>query len=145
MITRELNEIIISERDLKDLREVVRALRSAGGHPQRRYAADLEAELDRARVVPDAEVPDDVVTMNSTVRIRDQRTREVETFTLVYPHEADVLEGRVSVLAPLGLALLGTRAGEVVRWQVPAGVRTLKVQQVTHPPATPTRCAAAAG
>ena len=67
--------------------------------------------MRRARVVPRSEIPPDVVTMNSTVRLRDLETGEEETYTLVYPDEADIEENKLSVLAPVGTALLGTGPG----------------------------------
>ena len=75
-------------------------------------------------------MPEDVVTMNSTVRVRDLETGEVDTYTLVYPHEADIEENKLSVLAPVGTALLGYRAGDVVEWPVPAGITRFRVEEV---------------
>jgi regulator of nucleoside diphosphate kinase len=68
------------------------------------YLSALAGELGRARVVPRSEIPPDVVTMNSVVRLRDLETEEEETYTLVYPSEADVTLNRLSVLAPVGTA-----------------------------------------
>jgi regulator of nucleoside diphosphate kinase len=96
--------------------------------------AALAGELRRARVIPRDEVPPDVVTMNSTVRVQDLETGEEETYTLVYPHEADVWAGKLSVLAPVGTALLGYRAGDVVEWPVPAGVARIRIQEVVPQP-----------
>jgi regulator of nucleoside diphosphate kinase len=127
------SEIVVTSTDLERLRELTRAIRSAK-HPFRQYVGELEAELGRARVIAPSDVPPDVVTMNSTVRIRDRRSREVEEFTLVYPADSDVLDGRLSVLAPLGLAVLGARAGDVISWRVPAGERTFKVEAVLYQP-----------
>jgi regulator of nucleoside diphosphate kinase len=127
------SEIIVTDTDLAKLREMTRALRTSQ-HPFRQYAGDLDAELARARVVPRADVPPDVVTMNSTIRIRDRRSREGEEFTLVYPAESDALDSRISVLAPLGLAVLGARTGDVIKWQVPAGVRTFTIEAILYQP-----------
>lgn len=127
------SEIVITDTDLERLREVTRGLR-AMRNPLRQYAGELEAELGRARVVPRTAVGPDVVTMNCTIRIRDQRSREVEEFTLVYPNDSDILSGRLSILAPLGQAVLGTRVGDVVQWHVPAGVRTFRVEEVLYQP-----------
>lgn len=99
--------------------------------------AGLAGELRRARVVPRAEIPPDVVTMNSTVRVRDLETGEVDTYTLVFPHEADIAVNRLSVLAPVGTALLGYRAGDVVEWPVPAGVARIRIEEVVPRPAGP--------
>lgn len=98
------------------------------------YLAALAGELQRASVVPRSQIPRDVVTMNSTVRLRDLETGEEETYTLVYPDEADIESDRLSVLAPIGTALLGYREGDVVEWPVPAGVRRFRVEEVLFQP-----------
>ena len=126
-------ELVVTDTDLARLREMTRALRSTR-HPYQQYAGDLEAELGRARVVPQSDVPADVVTMNCKIRIRDQRGRESEEFTLVYPNESDILDGRLSVLAPLGLAVLGARVGDLIKWRVPAGERTFRVERIVYQP-----------
>lgn len=95
---------------------------------------ELRAELDRARVVPQCEVPGDVVTMNSTVALRDLDTNELETYTLVYPDRAAIANNKLSVLAPIGTAILGYRVGDELKWRVPAGWRRLKVEQVIFQP-----------
>jgi regulator of nucleoside diphosphate kinase len=101
---------------------------------QRGHLKDLEAELDRALVVAPEDVPHDVVTMNSTVILQDLKTGEIETYTLVYPDRADILNNQLSVLAPVGTAVLGQRVGDVLRWRVPAGWRQLKIEQVVYQP-----------
>jgi regulator of nucleoside diphosphate kinase len=98
------------------------------------YLAALAGELSRARVVPRSKIPADVVTMNSVVRLRDLEADEVETYTLVYPSEADIGQNRLSVLAPVGTALIGYRAGDVVEWPVPAGVRRFRIEEVLFQP-----------
>ena len=98
------------------------------------YLAALAGELRRARVVPRSQIPRDVVTMNSTVRLRDLETGEEETYTLVYPEEANIEADRLSVLAPIGTALLGYRAGDVVEWPVPAGVSRFRIEEVVFQP-----------
>lgn len=98
------------------------------------YLAALAGELRRARVVPRSQIPPDVVTMNSTVRLRDLETDEEETYTLVYPEDADIEADRLSILAPIGTALLGYRAGDVVEWPVPAGVRRFRIEEVVFQP-----------
>ena len=95
---------------------------------------ELKVELSRAQVVPKEQVPPDVVTMDSTVLLRDLDTNEAETYTLVYPENADIANQRLSVLAPVGTAILGYRVGDEFRWQVPAGWRRLKVEQVISQP-----------
>jgi regulator of nucleoside diphosphate kinase len=94
----------------------------------------LKDELDRGTVVAPGGVPKGVVTMHSRVRVRDVEEDETETYSLVYPDEADINDGKLSVLAPLGTALLGTRVGDVVEFDAPAGTRRLKVERVLYQP-----------
>lgn len=100
----------------------------------RRYLDALEIEVERARVVDTAAVPADVITMNSTVRLRDLDTDELLEFTLVYPEEANAEQNRVSVLAPVGTAIIGYRVGDTIEWPVPAGKIRLAVEQVLYQP-----------
>ena len=83
----------------------------------------LQGELARAIVVSDEAVPADVVTMDSRVAYTDGSTGVSREITLVYPHEADGTQGRVSVLAPVGTALLGLSAGQSIEWEFPDGRR----------------------
>ena len=125
--------IFITEEDRARLDALIR--RALGHHAhQTAYLAALAGELRRARVVPRAQMPEDVVTMNATVRVRDLETGEEDTYTLVYPHEADIEANKLSVLAPVGTALLGYRAGDVVEWPVPAGVARLRIEEVAPRP-----------
>lgn len=94
----------------------------------------LYDELDRATVVDDDAMPGDVVTMGSTVTFEDEKTGEQRRIDLVYPAEADAGSGRISVLAPVGAALVGLREGETIEWPVPGGaVRRLRVVSVAQP------------
>jgi regulator of nucleoside diphosphate kinase len=98
------------------------------------YLLDLQGELQRARTVDPSVVPADVITMNSTVRLRDNDSGEEETFTLVYPRDANIAVNRLSILAPIGTAILGCRVGDVVQWRVPSGTRCLTVEEVLYQP-----------
>lgn len=101
---------------------------------ERIYLKLLTEELLRAEVVEPLKIPRDVVTMNSLVKFRDMETREVYIYSIVYPANSDFEKGRISVLAPIGMALLGYRVGDVVEWPVPAGMRRLKVEEVLFQP-----------
>ncbi len=79
-------------------------------------------------------VPPDVVTMRSRVRVLDMVSGRAATYTICYPTEANLEAGRLSVLAPIGTALLGYREGDVVEWPVPGGVRVLKIEKLEHQP-----------
>jgi regulator of nucleoside diphosphate kinase len=126
-----LDPIIISDPDIARLR----GLLGAGADASQRNAAHLDElrdELDRAIVVAADLVPSDVVTMGSWVQIRDSAGGRVEAFQLVYPREADAATHRVSILAPLGTALLGNSEGDDVEWRMPGGVRRFRVYKVTQ-------------
>ena len=94
----------------------------------------LLGELNRALLTPAAEIPADVITLHSRVRVVDLKTGEALEITIVLPEEADVDAGKISVLAPLGTALLGFSQGDEIEWPVPAGVRRLRVEQVLFQP-----------
>jgi regulator of nucleoside diphosphate kinase len=123
--------IFITEGDLVELRRMIYRTDSNGDGP---YLANLEAELGRAKIVPAEDVPRDVVTMNSKVLLYDLDTREREMFELVYPWHANAENNRVSVLAPIGTALIGARVGDVIRWPVPAGVLRFRIEDLIYQP-----------
>ena len=93
----------------------------------------LREELDRAAIIDSAAIPAGVVIMDSTVEFEDLGTGEVEEYTLTFPDRANVEEKRLSILAPIGTALIGYRVGDLVRWSTPGGVRQLKIRRVTAP------------
>ncbi len=95
---------------------------------------ELRAELDRAVVVEAARIDAEIVTMNSRVRIRELSTGAEHEYTLVYPLAADFASGRISVLTPLGAALIGYRKGDDVEWKVPGGIRRFKIIEVLYQP-----------
>ena len=93
----------------------------------------LRAELERAIVVPAQALPPGVVSMYSRVRYRDEHAGVSRQIQIVLPKDADVAHGKVSVLAPVGAALLGLETGQVIDWRFPAGeVRRLRVEEVLH-------------
>jgi regulator of nucleoside diphosphate kinase len=95
----------------------------------------LEDELQRAKIVDSSEIPDDVVTMNSVVSFEDLETGERSEITLVYPSASSGSESRVSILAPIGGALLGLSVGDAIDWPVPGGrSRRLRVTAVHYQP-----------
>jgi regulator of nucleoside diphosphate kinase len=124
--------IYITEFDLKRLHELIVDARRLDRHNP--YLESLEAELSRGKVVAPTEVPPDVVTMNSQVRLIDLDTQEEMVYTLVFPPEADIAHNKISVLAPIGTAMLGYRVGDTFNWPVPDGVRRLQVAQVLYQP-----------
>jgi len=124
--------IQLTVQDLARLRAVV-DLHSEG--IERPAAEMLEAELDRAQVVSQEGLPPDVVSMRSRVLYEDADSRDRREAVLVYPEEADLARSRISVLAPIGTALLGLQAGQSVSWPVPGRrTRTIRVLSVIYQP-----------
>jgi len=116
------HSIIVTDRDLALLRLL-------------RDDAHLQAELERADVVDARDVPADVVTMNSRVVFEDVTTGKTTEVTIVFPQDADLQRGRISVLAPVGTALLGLAQGDCIVWPFPDGSsRCLRVVEVTFQP-----------
>lgn len=130
----------MSERPIEMTVDDARRLRVLLAHEESRPGADraalerLRHELDRSRLVPSGRVGPRVVTMQSRVVLRDLDTGEQSTYVLVYPEHADHEAGRVSVLAPVGMAILGYREGDVVEWEVPAGWRRLEIRKLLYQP-----------
>lgn len=125
--------LIISEDNKKRLSSLIERSR-LNARVSMDYLDALTIELANATVVPSAQMPADVVTMNSVVRMRDMDSGEIEEFELVYPAEADLKLGRISVYAPVGTAILGYRLGDVIKWPVPAGFRRLKIEEMVYQP-----------
>ncbi|AKH64139.1 MULTISPECIES: nucleoside diphosphate kinase regulator [Photorhabdus] len=95
----------------------------------------LNEELDRAEIVPPAEIPSDIVTMNSRVRFLDLTSSEERVRTLVYPASLQDSSDQLSVMAPLGAALLGLRIGDEISWKLPNGEETrVKVLELLYQP-----------
>ena len=129
----EERSIYITEHDLKRLRELIVEAKQVE-HRGNEYLDSLDAELARGKVVAPTDVPSDVVTMNSRVRLVDLDTHEEMVYTLVFPQEADITQSKISVLAPIGTAMLGYRVGDTFTWRVPDGVRRLRVKEVLYQP-----------
>lgn len=108
------NNLILTQADFQKLSSLI----AVADHET---AELLEEELSRASVVEDDQLPKDVVSMNSTVRFQDVESGKETIITLVYPNEANIEQNKVSILAPVGAALIGLRVGQVIQWPVPHG------------------------
>ena len=95
---------------------------------------ELEAELQEIKLVDAKQVPPTVVTMNSRVQLVDVDTNQTMVFTLTFPKDADIDAGKLSVLSPIGTAILGYAEGDVIEWRVPAGLRRIKIEKVLYQP-----------
>jgi regulator of nucleoside diphosphate kinase len=125
--------IVLTESDYARLRSLIDSSRRLQQCDRERID-ELERELDRATVVKSSKVPAHVVTMNSRVRMKDLNSGREFTYQIVLPKDADISENRISVLAPIGTALLGFRAGNSVEWRVPSGMRRLRILDVEYQP-----------
>ena len=125
--------IYITSTDLGRLSALIEGYRLRGREDSNTLQR-LEDELERAVVVDARDLPPDVVTLDSQVLLVDLDSGEELRFRVVLPSRANADEGRISVLAPLGMAVLGYRVGEDIDWEVPAGRRRLRVERVTDQP-----------
>jgi regulator of nucleoside diphosphate kinase len=125
-------KIYITESDIERLRRIVDdTIKSVPDGKE--YVRDLDRELDRAMIVTNEHLPHDVITMHSRVRlVMDDAEQEI--VSLVYPNETDLAENRISVLSPIGTAILGYREGDVIQWKVPFGTTKITVDKVLYQP-----------
>lgn len=124
-------ELIISSLDADRLYDLMESL------PAGSFAGEkeLEAELGRATIVEPKDMPSTVVTMNSTVNFIVESTQEEFTKTLVYPKNADASADKISILAPVGSALLGLSQGDEIEWPKPSGgLIKVKIKAITYQP-----------
>lgn len=121
-----LPTIHISREDLSKLRLLLAAIPAGAGSP----LTKLRAELDRAVVIDSDLFPPDIVALDSLVEYEDLATGEVESYTLTLPEQADIKHKRLSILAPIGTALIGCRVGDIVDWSTPGGIRRLRLRRV---------------
>lgn len=127
-------KIYITTNDFRHLKETINNLRLLADALERESLNILEAELNRATIVEQNKVPGNVVTMNSVVCLMDIESEKKEIYKLVYPNDADIEENKISVLAPIGTAIIGYRAGDIVEWRVPAGARKILIKEIIHQP-----------
>ena len=125
--------IHITSQDRERLHNLLVELAVADPRKQGDLDALLE-ELRRAVIVDPRDVPNDVITMNSRAELFDLESGETLTLTLVFPAEANIEEGRISVLAPIGAGMLGYRVEDEFEWKVPAGIRRMRVTRVDYQP-----------
>lgn len=121
--------IYVAEGDARRLATLLGGTRDADAHDQG-HLRELRAELERAIIVAPGDIPAGVIAMYSEVTVYDLTGGNRRRFTLVYPHEADPASGKISILAPLGTALLGYREGDEVEWLMPGGIRRLRIEHV---------------
>ncbi len=128
--------IFVAEDDARRLAFLLDGGRDAATHDLA-HLRELRAELERAVIVAPQEIPPGVITMYCVATVLDTASGTRREIALVYPHEAEPSSGKISVLAPLGTALLGYREGDEVEWLMPGGMRRLRIENVrpAHEPA----------
>lgn len=122
----KLPQLIITQIDLEKLTALIRANSSDAGEL-------LAEELSRAIIVSEDKLPNDVVAMNTLVRYADVETDKESEFTLVFPQDASIDAKKISVLAPIGSALIGLKVGQEIQWPIPNGTfKKIKVVSVSR-------------
>lgn len=124
----------ISQIDRDRLGNLIELMRNQGDSSNASYVNKLEDRLEFAEVVAPEDIPPDVITMRSKVKLKDLDTNGEEVYSIVFPTEANSGEGKISILAPLAAAILGSRRGDIVELQAPSRLRRLKVLEVLYQP-----------
>ena len=114
-----------------DYEILVSHLRNSRGAFDQQNIEELQAEMKKAKLVAKEKFPEDVVRLNSKVRVKESNGKEMELM-LVTPDKADIKERKISIMAPIGTALIGFRRGQTVKWQVPAGTKTFTIMDVEN-------------
>lgn len=132
--------IYVTHSDRKRLQALITSLVEA--NQSGNAVKQLQAELNRATVVDPSAMPDDTVTLNSLVKIRDLESGDLDEYTLTMPEQADPERRMLSILAPIGVGLLGYSVGDEVSWTTPGGERVLRIEAVEHRAPAPSPVAA---
>lgn len=128
------SQVVVTQFDHDRLSRLIDRLRREGRAPSATGVDRLEDELEEATIVDPYQVPPTVVTMNSQVDVATLDNGQTMRLSVVFPADASPKAGRISVLAPLGLALLGARVGDEIEWEMPGGPRRLHVERILFQP-----------
>lgn len=124
----------ITEIDRERLDNLIQSVRDRNDRTSSNDIKILEDELEFADVVRPQEIPADIVTMRSTIRLNDLDSGESSTYTIVFPTEVDSENGHISILAPLATAVLGRRKGEIIEFKAPSRLRRIRVEEILYQP-----------
>lgn len=128
-----MNTIILSKLDFSRIHKCIhdaRQMNTIGANE----AENLMKELNAAKVVEPEEIPHDVVTMNSIVKISFLNTKKTLQFQIVYPDQANFRENRISILSPVATALIGYKVSDEIEWIVPSGLTKLRIDEIIYQP-----------
>lgn len=123
-------KIIIGEEDFQRLKNMIAEMSGIRNPDTRGYLARLEEEIDSATIIGKDEMPTGIVTMDSTVSFVEEDTGESFFYTLTWPQSADIEQNKISILAPVGMALLGYATGDTVEWDVPSGRKRFRIEAI---------------
>jgi regulator of nucleoside diphosphate kinase len=123
--------VILLKNDFEILNGYVKNLQGMQVNEKENFSK-LYEEIKKAEIVDAENFPADIVRLNSTVVIKDLKTKRDMTITIVLPQKADIKQKKVSVLAPIGTALIGFRKGQTVSWQVPSGKKDFMIMEVSN-------------
>lgn len=125
------NRLVLAKQDYEVIMSYIRR-----GLPtitfNRQDAEELESELKKAKVVDKEDLPDDVVRLNSKVTIKEEKENKIMELTVVTPEKANIKQRLISIMSPIGTALIGFRKGQQVRWKVPSGKKTFTIMDVQN-------------
>lgn len=125
------NKLVLAKEDYDIIMTYVRR-----GLPtitfNRQDAEELETELKKAKLVNKEELPEDVVRLNSTVTIKEEKENKILELTVVTPEKANIKQRLISIMSPIGTALIGFRKGQQVKWKVPSGKKTFTIMEVQN-------------
>lgn len=131
-LTQAAAPVILLKKDFDILNGFVKNLQGMQVNEKENFKK-LYEELKKAQIVDSDHFPSDVVRLNSAVVIKDIQTKREMAITVVLPQHADIKQKKVSILAPIGTALIGFRKGQTVSWKVPSGKKDFKIMKVTNP------------
>ncbi len=130
-LTQTAAPVILLKNDFEILNGYVKNLQGMQVNEKENFSK-LYEEIKKAEIVDAANFPNDIVRLNSTVVIKDLKTKRDMTITIVLPQKADIKQRKVSVLAPIGTALIGFRKGQTVSWNVPSGKKDFMIVEVSN-------------
>ncbi len=125
------NDVILLKEDFEILNSYVKNQHGMQVNEKENFSK-LYGEIKKAQIVDPEDFPSNVVRLGSTVKVKDLETKRDLEITIVLPQQADIKQKKISVLAPIGTALIGFRKGRKVSWNVPAGKKDFKIMEVTN-------------
>lgn len=128
-----MSKIILSKLDYTRIHDSIKLARMTRAIKESE-AEKLLGELNAAQIVEPQDIPADVVTMNSIIKLCFLNTNKIVQFQLVYPEKANLKENKISILSPIATALIGYKAGDEIEWVVPSGLTKIKIEAIVYQP-----------